>query len=110
MEQVTLTSLTKAFPAILHNPETQVMIFGILCFVGAWVVLTRLLQLIFALLWPLIFAAVIIVVIPNMSLESMTVWLAKQLMMIIEWSKDKYEELCDYGMYIKLYFKNTRRF
>lgn len=92
MDRVTLASVTKSIPTILHNPQTPIFICGILCVIGAWVVITKIIQLIFSLLWPFMMLFLFFVVIPNFSPKWFSVWLPEQYSTAVNWMKNAYEE------------------
>lgn len=106
MEKITLASISKALPTVLHNPETQVMIFGILCFIGAWVVITKIIQIIFSFLWPVVILIALLVLLPNVSNEWYSFWLNSQVTTVFEWLRKQYEDYIE-GKYSDVDFKKS---
>lgn len=87
-----LASITKTIPSVLQNPETQVVVFAILCFIGAWVVVTKTIQIIFSLLWPFVVVFIALIIIPNYFVDLFSFWIPEHLTMAYEWSKKQFEE------------------
>lgn len=90
-----IASITKTLPSIMHNSETQVVVFAILCFIGAWVVVTKMVQIIFALIWPLIVILAVMVIIPNNSVALFSFWLPEYIRMAYHWLKKQLEEYAE---------------
>lgn len=47
-----MDSVVKNFGDVMSNQDTQMAVAGFLCFIGGWIVLTRVIQFLFSVLWP----------------------------------------------------------
>lgn len=92
MERIEIAPIIKNLPNSLHNPEVQVIIFGMLCLIGAWVVIAKVVQICLSLFWQIIVLFVLVVVLPNFSVEWFTEWIPDQIMFVVDWIQDHYED------------------
>lgn len=85
-------SISKALPPFLQNPDTQFAIFGFLCFIGAWVVITKLIQLVFSIIWPLMVIASFFIMAPNFSTAWFTEVMPQYAEAAVDWVRKQTDE------------------
>lgn len=57
--------LARIVPASLANTETQAFIVAGLCFIGSWVLIAQIIQIVFSMIWPFLLFVAFITLAPN---------------------------------------------
>lgn len=89
--------LARIIPASLADRETQALILAGICFIGTWVVVTKVIQFVLSMIWPFILLGVCLTLAPS--------WTNSFISEVIP---EYMRILTDYCFKVKGYLKNRR--